>query len=180
MKHSAPAESKRKFQGSAAPEAKQASEADEANEEVFKPLSREEAAQWRARQPRFSMWHVVRWQLVLGLLAAAVAGLLAGPVSGVSALYGALCAVLPSTVMAWGLTSGFIARLFPGNAQASLARLFAWEWVKLSLAAAMLWSAPRWVPELVWLALLAGFVVALKGYWLAFLGPRRRIASKGR
>lgn len=173
MKHSAPAESKRKFQGSAAPEAKQASEADEANEEVFKPLSREEAAQWRARQPRFTVWRVVRTQAVLGVLSALIAWGLVGQALAESVFYGALCVVVPSAVMAWGITSNLIARLFPGVPRASLASLLLWEGAKVLLVMAMLWSAPRWVPELNWLALLVGLVVALKAYWVEFFFKTR-------
>ncbi len=174
MKHSAPAESKRKFQASVGPEESRAGEADEANEEVFKPLSREEAAQWRARQPRFTVWRVVQTQAVLAVLSALIAwGLLGWEMAG-SVFYGALCVVVPSAVMAWGITSNLIARLFPGAPRASLASLLLWEGAKVLLVMAMLWSAPRWVPDLNWLALLAGLVVALKAYWLEFFFKTRR------
>ena len=50
-----------------------------------------------------------------------------------------------------------------------MARLFSWEFVKLVLCIAMLAAAPRLIPDLNWLALLAGLVVTMKTYWIAFL-----------
>jgi ATP synthase protein I len=49
-----------------------------------------------------------------------------------------------------------------------------WEGVKLLLSVAMLWSAPRIVPDLNWLALVAGLVVVLKVYWFGFWIQARR------
>ncbi len=133
----------------------------------FKPLSREEAARWRSAQPRYSPWSVLRWQAVLAVLAGAVAWGIDGRASVVvSVLYGAAAVVLPTAVMAWGVTSSALSRWFAGVAQASLAGFFLWEGVKLLLSLAMLWSAPRIVAELNWLALLAGLVVVLKAHWL--------------
>ncbi len=42
-----------------------------------------------------------------------------------------------------------------------------WEMVKIGLTVAMLIAAPRLVLDLSWLAMLAGFVVTMKVYWLA-------------
>lgn len=91
-----------------------------------------------------------------------------------SAFYGALCAMVPAALMAWGITSNLLVRLFPGAAGATLAGLVVWEGVKVLLSVAMLWSAPHWVQGLDWLALLVGFVVVLKGYWLVLLSQGRR------
>jgi ATP synthase protein I len=152
--------------------------ADEGEPDCFKPLTREEARQWRARQPETSVWQVVRWQLLLTvgvtLVAAAVA-----PRSSVvwSVLYGALCVLLPTSLMAHGLTSSLLfRRLGMGRASAtnaSLGRLFFWEGVKVALVLAMMWVAPRLIPDLSWLGLLAGLVVVLKAYWLALWRARR-------
>ena len=80
--------------------------------------------------------------------------------------------------MAWGLTSSALSRAltqwFPGAARLSLAGVFFWEGIKVLLALAMMWSAPRWVPDLSWLGLLAGLVVVLKAYWLTFFFGSRR------
>lgn len=141
--------------------------ADGEQDEDFKPLTREQAQQWRAAQPRFSPWSVLGWQVLLALLAGLLAwGLSQRVAVAASVLYGAAAVIVPTAVMAWGLTSGALARLFAGVAKASLAGFFLWEGVKVLLALAMLWSAPRIVPDLNWLALVAGLVVVLKAYWL--------------
>jgi ATP synthase protein I len=43
---------------------------------------------------------------------------------------------------------------------------FVWELVKVVLTVALLLVAPRVVVDLNWLALVAGFVVTIKMYWL--------------
>ncbi len=156
-------------------------EVDEACEPEFKPLDAEEAARWRKRQPPESVWDVVRWQLLLGPLSVLVAWLLTRrtEVAG-SVAYGALCILLPTALMAYGLTSSALARLvkrlFPGMAGVSLAGLFFWEGVKVLLALVMMWLAPRVIPGLSWLALVAGLVVVLKAYWLELWLRSRRTA----
>ena len=154
-------------------------EVDEGREPEFKRLSAEEAADWRRQQPRESVWSVVLWQLLLGTLFLSLTWLLTRRSEVAwSAAYGALCIVLPTALMAYGLTSSGLARLarrlFPGVAGVSLAGLFFWEGVKVLLALAMMWQAPRLVPGLSWLALVAGLVVALKAYWLEFWMRSRR------
>ncbi len=150
-------------------------EADEAEQDDFKPLTREEAQQWRQQQPRTSVWAVLGWQVVLALLAACVAAVLtrSQPVV-VSLLYGAAAVVVPTGLMAWGLTKGALSRRAAGGAQASLAGFFVWEGAKLLLAIALLALAPRLVTDLNWLALVAGLVVVLKAYWLELWFRARR------
>lgn len=156
-------------------------EVDGVPEPEFKRLSAEEAAEWRSRQPRESVWRLVLWQLLLGLLLVPLAWLLTrrAEVAG-SAAYGVLCILLPTALMAYCLTSSRLARLirrlFPGMSGLSLAGLFFWEGVKVLLALAMMWQAPRLVPGLSWLALVAGLVVALKAYWLELWMRSRRAA----
>lgn len=155
---------------------------DGAPESEFKRLNADEAAEWRSRQPRESVWNLVLWQLLLGVLLVPLAWLLTRQIEvAVSAAYGVLCILLPTALMAYGLTSSGLARmlqrLFPGVSGLSLAGLFFWEGVKVLLALAMMWLAPRMVPGLSWLALVAGLVVALKAYWLE-LWMRSRRASR--
>lgn len=151
-------------------------EAGGAEQDDFKPLTREEAQQWRMAQPRTSVWAVLGWQVVLALLAACVAAALtrSQPVV-VSLLYGAAAVVLPTGLMAWGLTQSALSRRAAGGgAQASLAGFFVWEGAKLLLAIALLALAPKVVPDLSWLALVAGLVVVLKAYWLELWFRARR------
>jgi ATP synthase protein I len=53
------------------------------------------------------------------------------------------------------------------QAGSALAGLFVWELVKIVLTVALLLVAPKVVSDLSWLALVAGFVVTMKVYWLA-------------
>ncbi|WP_300658792.1 ATP synthase subunit I [Hydrogenophaga sp.] len=146
----------------------------------FKPLTREEALQWRARQPSLSLWRLVGLQLVVGLSAGALAWLLTQSASVAwSVLYGAAAVVLPSALMAYGLTSSALSRLLAGYAQAAFAGFLLWEGVKILLVVAMLWSAPWIVPELNWLGLLAGLVLVLKVYWFGFWIQTRRANLNG-
>lgn len=48
-------------------------------------------------------------------------------------------------------------------------RFFVWELIKIALTIALLAAAPWLISGLVWLALLAGVVVAMKMYWVALL-----------
>lgn len=153
---------------------------DGSQEPEFKPLTREEAQQWRASQPEISVWRLVGMQLLVGLVAGLLGWLLTqrAPVAW-SVLYGAAAVVLPSALMAYGLTSSFLSRLLAGVAQAAFAGFLLWEGVKILLAVAMLWLAPKIVPELSWLGLLAGLVLTLKVYWFGFWAQARRSNVNG-
>jgi ATP synthase protein I len=147
----------------------------EAQESDFTPLTREEAQRWRASQPVFSVWRLVGVQLLAGLAASALSWLFtqSAPLAW-SVLYGAASVVIPSAVMAYGLTASALTRLMSGFAQAAFVGLLLWEGVKVVLVIAMLWLAPTVVPELNWLGLLAGLVVVLKVYWLGLWTHTRR------
>ena len=158
----------------------QADGADGEQEIEFKPLTREEAQQWRASQPRFSVWRLVGVQFLVGLAASALAWLFtqSAPVAW-SVLYGAAAVALPSALMAYGVTSSALSRLLAAYAQAAFAGFLLWEGVKILLVVAMLWSAPWIVPELNWLGLLAGLVLVLKVYWFGFWIQARRANLNG-
>ena len=155
-------------------------DADGSQEPEFKPLTREEAQRWRAGQPEVSVWRLVGMQVLVGLFAGLLGWLLtqSAPVAW-SVLYGAAAVVIPSALMAYGLTSSFLARLLAGVAQAAFAGFLLWEGVKIVLAVAMLWLAPTVVPELSWLGLLAGLVLTLKVYWFGFWTQARRSNVNG-
>ncbi|MDA8522923.1 ATP synthase subunit I [Acidovorax sp. NCPPB 4044] len=136
----------------------------EAEDPGFKPLSADEARDWRMRHPRVSVWRIVACQAVVGLLAAVVAWGVSGKSSiAWSTGYGALAVVLPAALFARGVARD------RASAGAALAGLFGWELVKIALTVAMLAAAPRLVPGLSWLALLAGMVVTMKTYWIALM-----------
>lgn len=151
-----------------------ADETDGSGEAEFKPLSAEEAQQWREKNQPLSPWRIVAWQAVVAVVATLLAWLLSGRVEmAVSVGYGALAVVVPAALMARGMSRQ------GGAAGAALAGFFVWELVKIALTVVMLLAAPKLVPHLSWLALLAGFVVAMKVYWLAvWLHPARRKSTK--
>lgn len=149
-------------------------------EPEFKSLTREEAQEWRGRQPTWSIWRLVVAQLLVGLLLGGLSWLLTQRAQVAwSVVYGSAAVVIPSTIMAYGLTSSALARLMAGIAQAAFVGFLFWEGVKILLAVAMLWLAPQMVPGLSWLGLLLGLVVTLKVYWAGFLIQSRRSKQNG-
>lgn len=134
----------------------------------FKPMSPQEAATWRAKQRPVSMWRVVRWQLGATCMVGVLAWMIFAQWPLVwSALYGGFSVVLPVAVMVWGMTVGRLTRLLSVFAKSSLLALVFWEGVKLVLSVLMLALAPLVLENLNWLALVAGFVLVIKVYWLA-------------
>jgi ATP synthase protein I len=139
-------------------------------ESDFSPLTPEQAQRLIAQNPSLSVWWVLSAQLVVGVLAAMVAGILTGQgASAWSAFYGCLAVVIPGALFARGLRSQFssISAVTAGFG------FFVWEAVKIGVSVAMLAAAPRLVADLDWLAMLIGLIVTLKVYWLA-LGVRRK------
>lgn len=133
---------------------------------AFKPLSREEAAALRARQPTVNPWLVIVVQAGVGAIVSLVAGLVSSSSAvAMSALYGAATVVVPGALMARGMTSR-LSSLSPGTSAASF---MVWEMAKIAVAVAMLMLAPRIVQDLSWPALLVAMVLGLKVYWLALL-----------
>jgi ATP synthase protein I len=80
-----------------------------------------------------------------------------------SAGYGALAVVLPAAVLVRGMGRQRGAT----QAGAVLMGFVVWESAKVALTVAMLVLAPRLVVSLSWLALVVGFVVTMKVYWVA-------------
>ena len=130
----------------------------------FKPLTAEEARALREKHPPVSPWRVVRWQVLVGVLAALLAwGATGRQAVGWSTGYGALAVVIPAALFARGLMS----RVSSINPGAAVFGFFLWEMVKIALTVAMLFAAPRVVESLSWPAMLAGLVVTMKVYWVA-------------
>lgn len=136
---------------------------DGAADEEFKPLTAEEARQWRQHNPPVSPWRVIGMQVAVALIVAVVAGWSFGRVAGVSAAYGALAVIVPAMVLARGLRRQALLR----DSGAAFLSFVVWEVVKVVLTVALLLAAPKLVPSLSWLALVAGFVVTMKVYWVA-------------
>lgn len=146
---------------------------DEPEQEVSKRWSSDDAAAFRKNNPSPSPWRVVAAQAATGLVCAAVAWALSqeGRVAW-SALYGAAAVVLPSALLARGMTRG------TKNPLAAAAGFMFWEMLKIGVAIAMLVIAVRVVPNLSWPALLATMVVCIKVNWVALLWRGRRSDTK--
>lgn len=138
----------------------------EAEESDFKPLTAQEAAVWRSRNPPISVWKIVAGQVFVGVLVALVAWLLTGsrPV-GWSAAYGALAVVVPAALFARGV----LRHKASSNPRAAMVGFFGWEIAKLLLTVLLLASAPLVVSGLNWIALVVGMVITMKTYWVALL-----------
>jgi ATP synthase protein I len=135
------------------------------------PLTREQAQALLAGDAHsVSPWRVVAVQAAIGVLAAAVAGLLdtAGGWFW-SALYGAAVVVVPGALMARGMTSK-LGSVSPG---ASAVSVMLWSLVKIGVSIVMLMLAAKLVQPLSWPALLATMVLCMLTYWFALLKRNR-------
>jgi ATP synthase protein I len=139
----------------------------------IRPWSRQEAEAWRAGNPQSSPWRVVAAQAVVGVVCAvSVWALTQRDGAAWSAVYGAAAVVIPSALLARGMTRG--AR----NPVAAAAGFMFWEMLKIGVAIAMLVIASKVVPGLSWPALLATMVVCIKVNWVALLWRGRRTGKK--
>lgn len=105
------------------------------------------------------MLRLVSLQLIATAVVGVLAALLGGGPAAFSAVLGGICCVVPNAIMA--------VRLFAGTKKpggANPATFFIWEFIKLALTVALLWLTVSLYHDLNWLALLAGFIVALKSY----------------
>jgi ATP synthase protein I len=149
------------------------SDTDAVEDPPFKPLTHDEAQALRARHPPTSPWRVVAAQAVSGVLCAVLTwGLTQRSGAAWSALYGAAAIVLPSALLARGMTRGT-----SSNPGAAVFGFMFWEMVKIAVAVVMLAAAPRVVPGLSWLALLVAMIVCVKVNWLALLWRRRPVGE---
>ena len=136
----------------------------EDEESGFKPLTPEEAREWRKRQPALSVWSMVWVQILVGAAVALLTAVITqSAASGLSAAYGAFCVVLPAAVFARAMSR---MRAAAGSAMLGF---FVWEIAKIALTLAMLWTAPRWLGSVHWLALVVAMVITMKAYWVALL-----------
>jgi ATP synthase protein I len=151
-------------------------EADEVPGADFKPLSAEEARQWREKNPALSPWRIVWVQLAMGALVVLGFWIVTRQARMAwSAGYGVLAVVVPAALFVRGLSR----QKAVNGAGAAMFGFFVWEMVKIILTVAMLMAAPKVVSRLSWLALLAGFVVTMKVYWVAmWLRPVRKESIK--
>ena len=140
-------------------------------EENFKQLSADEVVALRKASPEVSPWVVVGLQVLVGIGVAFLVWVsTSSSLAARSSAYGTLSVVVPAMVFARGLARQRLA----SNVGSALGGFFVWEMVKVVLTIAMLFAAPKLVEGLNWLALLAGFVVTMKVYWVAMWLHSRR------
>ena len=140
-------------------------EEDADGEQAFKPLSREEAQDLKARLPALSPWSLLAWQAVAGVVMVALWGLLSLHADkALSALFGAGSVVVPGALMAWGMT-----RRTAMNGGTAVLSFMVWELIKIILAVAILVAVAVGFSSLSWPAMLSTLVVTLKANWLALL-----------
>jgi ATP synthase protein I len=146
------------------------------DDDVIKPLSRDEAEALRQQHPALSPWVVLAGQTGGGVLLALAAWWLSGKANvGWSAMYGAMAVVIPGALFARGLMS----KVSMINPAAAVTGFFLWEMVKIGLVLAMLFAAPKLVTDLSWPAMLVGLVVTMKVVWLLlWLEAKARRKSK--
>ena len=105
------------------------------------------------------MLRVILLQLATTVVTGLIAGLLGGTPALFSAMLGGMCCVVPNSL--------FALRLF-ANAQkvggANPMSFFIGEFIKIALTVALLGAIVWLYHGLNWLALLVGFIVALKSY----------------
>ena len=145
-------------------------------EDHFEPLSFEQAQLviqgLRKTASLLSPWRLIQWQLLVAVVATFVAYFgFEDKLIALSVVYGGMAVVLPASVFAWGLKRSEGAK----SPLLASAGFFVWEAVKVGLTVAFLFAAPALIVNLNWLALLAGFVVTMKVYWIAlWLYPIRK------
>jgi ATP synthase protein I len=107
-------------------------------------------------------------QLFVTLVVAMVAAMVGGAHAAASAALGGMACVVPNALFAWRLS---IEMRRPGGA--TVQGFFVGEFVKLAATVVLLFVIASVVRDLNWLALLVGFVAALKSYFLMFLFGQR-------
>lgn len=135
-----------------------------AQQQNFKQLTPEEAQVVRSLNPSVSPWRVVAAQAAAGLLCTLIAWAVTQRSGAAwSAVYGAGATVIPSALLARGMTRG------TKNPLAAAAGFMFWEMLKIGVAIAMLVIAAKVVPQLSWPVLLVTMVVCIKVNWFALL-----------
>jgi len=127
--------------------------------------SKEQAEAWRQTNQPVSQWRLVVTQVaVVGLLAVLVGIIFSSHTLAMSVVYGGICVIVPSAMFIHGV------RVHHGaSIRQRMVKFMVWELAKIALTISMLYVAPKVINELNWLALLAGFVVTIKLYWVAFI-----------
>lgn len=130
------------------------------------PLTREQVQQLRNQFVHITPLFVVVVQLLATLVVGLFTWLLTFRLNwAISIAYGGLSIALPAAVFAWAMRG----KAYQVNPAGVLFGFFLWESIKVFLSVVMLAIAPFIIPNLSWLALLAGLIVTIKAYLIAAL-----------
>lgn len=146
--------------------------------EKIPPLTRQEAQLLKEKLQGVSLeaflLKLLMWQALSAIVIAALAWLVSSSVAVVtSAFYGAMCVVLPSALVARVV----IKRIRPDVLKHSggmLTGLVVLELVKILVTVCLLLAAPLALDSPQWVAIVIGFAVTLKVYWVVALMSLRR------
>ena len=128
------------------------------------PLTNDQAQQLRGQLIHITPLFVVIVQLLATLVLGVLTWLLTFNASwALSISYGGLTIALPAGIFAWAMRG----KTQQVHAAGVLFRFFLWESVKVLFSVVMLAIAPFIIPNLSWLALLAGLIVTIKAYLIA-------------
>lgn len=105
------------------------------------------------------MRRIIIMQLIVTVIAAAIAGLLGGTNALLSAVLGGVCCVLPNGFFAWRL---YMSERKPGGA--TPVTFFIGEFMKIGMTLALMAAVIGLYRDVNWLAFLASFIVVLKSY----------------
>ena len=147
-------------------------------EEASKPLTRQEADALKRKLGGVSLQefslNVLVWQAVVGVAIAALVWFVSGRAAVFySALYGILCVVLPSALVARTVLKRSSPDV-PKQSGGVLTKLFVLEFAKLLVTVFLLLAAPLVLASPDWIAIVVSFVVTLKVYWVvALIGLRQ-------
>lgn len=115
------------------------------------------------------MIRVTSWQLVAAVLMGLLVWLLWSEKQiSVAVFYGAMCAVLPSALVVFALKRRMSTDVLKHSGDMLLG-LFVLELIKVVAAICLLLAAPLVIESSQWVAVVAGFVLTLKIYWLVAL-----------
>jgi len=116
------------------------------------------------------MANAVLLQAMMTLIVAAGAAVLSGGNAAWSAALGGVACVLPNAVFALRL---HVESRRPGGA--TMHGFFVGEFAKIAATVSLLFLIARLYHDLDWLALLVGYIAALKSYFLMFMFGRHRV-----
>jgi ATP synthase protein I len=152
---------------------------DEVHEsEVHEPLTAQQAEVLKQKLGSIKLEdfliRVTAWQLFAGVLMGILVWLVwREKAMAITVFYGAMCAVLPSALVGFVLKRRMSTGVLKHSGDMLLG-LFVLELIKVVAAICLLLAAPLVLGSPHWVAVVAGFVLTLKIYWLVALSGLRQ------